>query len=130
MTERKVEVRPASRADLRAYYGGDPPATVKAWAVLLDGEVMGVMGIAYGGLSRALPVPEVFSESRDELAPYRNSMAVIGGIKEVMRAVRRTRPAPLAIADKRYPQSEQVLQRLGAVRVGSCEQGEVYQWLS
>jgi len=31
--------------------------------------------------------------------------------------------------DHNYPQSEQLLQRLGAVRIGSCAQGEVYQWL-
>jgi hypothetical protein len=36
---------------------------------------------------------------------------------------------PIAIADRQYPQSEELLQRLGAVRIGACEQGEVYQWL-
>jgi hypothetical protein len=124
----KVEVRRATAADLREYYGGDPPATVKAFVALLDGKVMGVMGIAYGGLARARPAPEAFSESRPEFAPYRRSMAVLRGIKQVVAMIRRTRPAPIAIADRNYPQSEQLLQRLGAVRIGHCEQGEVYQW--
>lgn len=121
-------MRQATLDDLRSYYGGDPPATVRAWALLLDGKVMGVLGIAYGGLARERSVPEVFSESREEFAPYRNTMPVIAAIKDVMRLVKRTKPAPIAIADKRFPQSEQVLRRLGAVRIGTCEQGEVYQW--
>lgn len=121
-------MRRATLDDLRSYYGGDPPATVRAWALLLDGKVMGVLGIAYGGLARERSVPEVFSESREEFAPYRNTMPVIAAIKDVMRLVKRTKPTPIAIADKRYPQSEQVLRRLGAVRIGTCEQGEIYQW--
>lgn len=130
MAEHRVEVRRATLADLRDYYGDEPPATMKAWAVLLDGRVMGVMGIAYAGLARDRPAPEAFSDSREEFAPYRNSMPVIAAGKELMRLVRRTRPGPIAIADKHYPQSEQVLRRLGAVRIGTCEQGEVYQWLN
>lgn len=125
---RKIFVRPATAADLREYYGGDPPATVQAFAALLDGKVMGIMGIAYGGLSKARPVPEVFSESRSEFAPYRRSMPVLRGIKRLQRLILRTRPRPIAIADAFYPQSEELLQRLGAVRIGRCEQGEVYQW--
>lgn len=121
-------MRRATLDDLRSYYGGDPPATVRAWALLLDGKVMGVLGIAYGGLARERSVPEVFSESREEFAPYRNTMPVIAAIKDVMRLVKRTKPAPIAIADKRFPQSEQVLRRLGALRIGTCEQGEIYQW--
>lgn len=126
--EPRVIVRRATAADLREYYGGDPPATVKAFAALLDGKVMGVMGIAYGGLARARPCPEVFSESRPEFARHRKSFAVLRAVKELMAMVARTRPAPIAIADRNYPQSTELLQRLGAVRIGSCEQGEVYQW--
>lgn len=124
----KVVVRRATVADLREYYGGDPPATLKAFAALLDGKVMGVMGIAYGGLARARPAPEAFSESRPEFAPYRQSMAVLRGIKSLQAMIERTRPRPIAVADRRYPQSEELLRRLGAVRIGRCEQGEVYQW--
>jgi hypothetical protein len=124
----KVEVRRATAADLREYYGGDPPATVKAFAALLDGKVMGVMGIAYGGLARTRPAPEAFSESRPEFAHYRKSMPVLRAIKELQAMIQRTWPRPIAIADRQYPQSEELLQRLGAVRIGACEQGEVYQW--
>ena len=124
----KVEMRRATAADLREYYGGDPPATVKAFAALLDGKVMGVMGIAYGGLAHSRPAPEAFSESRPEFAPHRKSMPVLRAIKQLQAMIERTRPSPIAIADRRYPQSEELLQRLGAVRIGSCEQGEVYQW--
>lgn len=126
--ERTLIVRRATAADLRDYYGGDPPATVKAFAALLDGKVMGVMGIAYGGLAKARPAPEVFSESRAEFAPYRKSFAVLRAVRELMAMVARTRPQPIAIADGKYPQAERLLQRLGAVRIGACEQGEVYQW--
>jgi len=126
--ERKLIVRRATAADLRAYYGGDPPATVKAFAAVLDGKVMGVMGIAYGGLAKSRPAPEVFSESKPEFARHRKSFAVLRAVKELMAMIARTKPAPIAIADRNYPQSRQLLQRLGAVRIGQCEQGEVYQW--
>lgn len=126
----ELVVRRATAADLRAYYGGDAPATVKAFAAILDGEVVGVAGIAFGGLSKARPVAEAFSEFKPALRPHLRSMAVLRAVKAVQAMIARTRPAPVAIADARHPNSERLLQRLGAVRIGACEQGEVYQWLN
>ncbi|MGE0151781.1 MAG: hypothetical protein AB7R90_04135 [Reyranellaceae bacterium] len=128
--EGRLEVRRATAADLRQYYGGDPPATVKAFAALLDGEVVGVAGIAFGGLARTRPAPEVFSEFSPALAPHLTSMPVLRAVKKLQAMITRTRPAPIAIADRRFPQSEDLLRRLGARHVDSCEQGEIYQWPS
>lgn len=123
-----IEVRPATAADVRAYYEGEAPATLRAWVAVLDGEVVGIAGIAYGGLSRSRPAPEAFSEFKPALAPHLGSAAVRRGIRRVVKMIRQTRPRPIAIASPDHPGAPALLKRLGAVRIGTCEQGDVYQW--
>jgi type IV secretory pathway VirJ component len=41
-------IRPATRADLEALYGDEiKPYTYRAWAAVLDGEVLGLAGMVY-----------------------------------------------------------------------------------
>ena len=123
-----LEVRQATAADVIEWYEGYPPATLRAWVAVLDGRVVGIAGVAYGGLSKSRFVPEAFSEFKPELQPYLRSPQVQTAIRRVVKMIRTTRPGPIAYADSKHPGAERLLTRLGAVRIASSEQGEVYQW--
>lgn len=123
-----VEVRQATAADVHRFFDGDPPGTLRAWVALVDGVVVGIAGVAYGGLSRDRPAPEAFSAFLPALEPHLHSAAVRRGIRRVVKMIRSTRPAPIAIASPDIEGSADLLLRLGARSVGVCEAGEVFQW--
>lgn len=123
-----LEVRQATAADVIEWYEGYPPATLRAWVAVLDGKVVGIAGVAYGGLSKSRFVPEAFSEFKPELEPHLRSAPVQRAIRRVVKMIRATRPGPIAYASPKHEGSQELLKRLGFRRIGSCEQGEVYQW--
>lgn len=45
----KVEVRPATRSDIDAFYGVAVRDTIRAWVGVVDGEVAAIGGIRYAG---------------------------------------------------------------------------------
>ena len=65
----KTEIRPATAADLREFYGATPPQSVKAIAGLLDGRVVAVAGLAYGS-----DFPTVFSDFKPEALRFKVSI--------------------------------------------------------
>lgn len=123
-----LEVRPATQSDVREYYEGDPPISMRAWVAVLDGKVVGIAGVAYGGLARVQDRPEAFSQFKPELEPYLTSAPIRRAIRRVVKMIRETRPGPVAIASRKHPGAPALLARLGAQRIGSHELGEVFQW--
>jgi hypothetical protein len=124
----EVTVRKATAADLEEFYQGMPPATMRAYVALVDGKPVGVGGLALSGLSKARAVPEAFCEVRDELKPHIRNGAVQRGILAILKLIRAHPKSVVAIADPEIPGAPALLTRLGAVFVGSCSEGEVYQW--
>lgn len=113
--------RPATAADLRAFYGDRPHPTLKALVVTRGDEVLGVIGLAREGV-RA----KYFSEIREDLRPRLKRMISLRTIWKSMELVRTSKLPVFAIAQADEPDSHRVLQRLGFVQV----QDEVYQWPS
>lgn len=124
----EIKVRKATAADLETIYEGMPPATMRAYVALVDGKPAGVAGLALGGLSNARAVPEAFCEVSDELKPHIKHPAVQWAISRVVRMIRNHPRPVVAIADPEIPGAPALLTRLGAAYVGSCSEGEVYQW--
>jgi hypothetical protein len=122
-----LEARPATAADIEEWYEGPSPGTVRAVVVVLDGRVAGIAGLVLPGL-RGGRLAEAFSEMKPELAPHMRHPVVQWAISRVMWMVRRSKYSVIAVADRRIETAEPLLQRLGAVRVGSIPDGEVYQW--
>lgn len=122
-----LEARPATPADVEEWYGGPSPGTVRAVVVLLDGKVAGIAGLVLPGLTGGR-LAEAFSDMKEELAPYLRQSVVQCAIGRVIRLIRQSKYTVVAVADPAIPTSEALLQRLGATRVGSIRDGEVYQW--
>lgn len=113
--------RPATAADIRAFYGDRPHPTLKALVVTRADEVLGVIGLAREG-RRA----KYFSEIKEDLRPRLKRMISLRTIWKSMDLVRNSRLPVYALAQADEPDSHRVLQRLGFVQIES----EVYQWPS
>ena len=72
------EIRPATAADLAAYYGEPPRRTMRAWVAVLDGKPIAVAGVAY----EAGKPHYLFSEMRPEMKRYRK--AILRGGRRVL----------------------------------------------
>lgn len=109
----KPETRPATAADLLAFFGQASPVSVRAQVMTIDGAVVGVAGyyIANG-------VAVVFSDAKDgipKMAIWRAAKAFMADFKLPAICVAEENSGPF-------------LERLGWVHVGPSEAGEVYQW--
>lgn len=111
--------REATAADLREFYAGRPHPTLRARVVELDGQIVGVIGLAREG-HRA----KYFSEFRPELRPYLKTMLCLRTITASMAYVRASKRPVFAIAQADEPDSHRILQRLGFEQF----KDEVYLW--
>ena len=111
--------RPATAADLRAFYGDRPCPTLKGLVVARGEEILGVIGLAREGARS-----KYFSEIREDLRPRLRRMISLRTIWKSMELVRSSRLPVYALAQTDEPDSHRVLQRLGFAHVD----GDVYQW--
>ena len=119
MKQTKPEFRTATAADVRAFYGGPSPYTMRAYVVLLD-----VVPVALGGVTYRCGVLCAFSEMKEEFRPYKVSiMKFARKIREIFGG-----SPGMAVANPREPGSGRLLRWLGFEYVASCDQGEVYKW--
>lgn len=116
MTSRP-EIRPATNADLEAFYGVRPPATVRALVAELDGELVGIGGIEYVGRQRI-----AFCWVKPGLKVY--PLVIARAARQVLKMAN---GAPvIAFGDPEEPTSDRFLSRLGFEKRGAAPQGEVY----
>lgn len=119
-----LELVPASSDQVRRFFGETPKQTVRAWAVMLDGEPVAIGGFAYSG-----DYIVMFSNLTPEIRRFPKSL--LKAAKQIVReAAARHKGAVIAIADPSEPTAPNFLTHLGFLYVGSSPDGEVYQWLS
>ena len=109
----------ATATDVRAFYDGPSPYTMRAYVVLLDG-----VPVALGGVMYRRGVLCAFSEMKEEFRPYKVSIVKFARkIGEIFNGT-----PGMAVASRREPGSGRLLRWLGFEHIASCEEGEVYQW--
>jgi hypothetical protein len=72
--------RLATPADVVEFYGRTPAETLRVAVVLLDGKVVGIVGLARSAFSVRL-----FSEYKPELTPHLSSVTVWRAVKVALR---------------------------------------------
>jgi len=116
-------IRPATAADLIAFYGRPPPASVRALVAILDGRPVGVGGLKYEGGADGETLLVAFSDLRPELRAY--PVAIMRAARRVVASMQ-GRPA-IALADPAEPGAPAFLARLGFVHAASTAAGEIYR---
>ena len=112
-----LTLRPASRADLVAYFGEDKYPTVKALAGVLDGDIVGVAGLA----SRA-GIIVAFCDVRPEARAFR--ITIGRAAQRFMAEAAKRHKFIFAEADENEPGARRWLQSLGFEQID----GALYRW--
>lgn len=114
----RAELRPATAADIIAYFGEPVGPTVRAWIGFIDGEIAGIGGLKY---YRGAPL-EVFMDIKP--LARKHPKALVQACRTVIRELRGT-PARV-IADPNEPKSGKLLALLGLKPVGVIAGLEVF----
>tara|TARA_Y100000310_G_scaffold30952_1_gene29368 strand:- start:444 stop:794 length:351 start_codon:yes stop_codon:yes gene_type:complete len=109
----RLKSRPATRADIAAFFGKTPDQTVRARVLERDGEIVGVAGYWMAG-----GMAVMFSDARGDIP----KLTIWREAKAMMQSM--NIPA-LCIATEG---SEPFLERLGWRYLGPSQDGGVYQW--
>jgi hypothetical protein len=118
-----IETRWATQADVETYYGHLPRETIQAYVALLDGQPVGLIGIA-----RNKTHARCFSEFKPELRRHLRCVTILRVIKKAMALVRESRVPVIAISQVDEPTSARILQRLGFRYLKASPIGDVYKW--
>lgn len=115
----KVEIRPATFADLQQFYDTNPGDTVRAVSVFADGELAAVAGVRIerGRLT-------AFSDIKEGITAPK--ITIWRTAKELMKHVTKTNAPLLAVCEDE--RACRFLERLGWKHLKSDDCGEVYQW--
>lgn len=117
----KLDIRPATLSDIRSFYpAGGVPATIRALAVVVDGDVQALMGVAYCGQIQA------FSELKPEVRENKKVIAV--AIRAMLRLLKSVKFPVYAVADTSFPGSAKLLEKCGFEHLCDSQQGKVYLW--
>jgi hypothetical protein len=117
-----ITIRPATRADIERFYGSVRPGpTMRAIALLRDGEPVGLAGLAQQGFALL-----AFTELREDVPLDKVMPALIAGLVELKRWIKNARTPVVAIG--RSGESEARLIRFGFEPIGEVEQGKVFRW--
>lgn len=111
--------RPATAADIEAFYGEPQRHTMRAWIWDLDGEPIALAGVLRQGGS--MP-PVIFQHLRPAARRCRKSLIRDG--RAMLKTIV-TYPT-IAIADPDQPGSQRYLERLGLEHIGTSAQGELF----
>lgn len=123
MKNHSPEIRTATARDIEAFYGERPPFTMRALVADLDGEIIGIGGVAY------YPNKIVaFSEIKPKFRKYKKT--IYKAAKMVCKIVDKYGASALAISSESEKNSGELLARMGFVHIGKTSQGDIYQWLS
>ena len=115
-------LRSITKEDIEVFSEAPNP-TIKGVAWTLDGETVGMAGIAW------YPTAVMgFSNIKDEMRPHLTSMAVGRGIMQVRDLIRSCKAPVYATAEPKEPTAPALLERLGFIR--SEENEGFYIWRS
>jgi hypothetical protein len=103
-----ISWRYATAADVDRYYGERPEQTIRAIAVLMDDEPVGMLGLEHAG-DRFI----AFSEFKPELEPLLKSIPVMRAVKAAQRMFQEA-PLPVIVVNTSNPP---LLERLGFVEI-------------
>ncbi len=107
----RLKIKPATRADLEAFYGEHLDRTVYAYVGEKDGEVLGLGGYYLNGDSIVM-FSDIKPDGRDK------KMTIVRIIKIIMKAAKKYRLPILAVPDPDYERSCEMLLRLGFENFG------------
>ncbi len=103
----RLRFRPASHADIHAFYGSIPAETLKVIAITLDERVAAVIGLARSAYSMRF-----FSEHKPELVPYLSTVTVWRAVLAALRFVDECPSTVYVVSD-----DERMMRRLGFEQV-------------
>ena len=112
-------MRPATQADLEAFYEGAIPMTMRAFVVEVDGKVAGVWGV-YDDQGRTVAFSQMRAELRDR------KLLIFKCAKFLRDVIRETKETVLAIASVKEPNSGRFLERFGFEFVSHTAAGPLY----
>lgn len=115
-----IEIRPATAADVLAFFGRSPQKTMQAVVVIKDGELS-----AFAGVTIERNQIIAFSDVKDGVRVP--NITVWRCAKAIMKYIRGRQAPVFAIASPDIPRSGRFLQTLGFTYVGPCESGNVYR---
>ncbi len=96
--------RLATADDIDRFYDGRPDQTIQAVVILLDGEPVGIAGLA-----RERERFIAFSEHKPALAPHLKTMPVLRAVKAAQKIIR-SASMPVLVFDSQNPA---LMERLG-----------------
>lgn len=118
-------IRPTIVGDFEAFKAEAPPYRVKAWTAELDGEIIGIGGLAF---PPRLP-PIAFTEIGD--AARKHPVALHKTGKRFMAEVKAMGiPKIVATTDASNETARRWLERLGFVEAGEADGKRVHTWAS
>jgi hypothetical protein len=119
MTKGNYELRPATAADLRDWYGEAPKRSCRAWVIAQDGKL-----VALAGYSFEPGYILVFSEVRGEHPKF----ATWKYAKKLFANITKYRLPMRAVANPDIPGSDRFLERLGFEFEQETDIGKQYLW--
>lgn len=120
--ENRLSSRPATKADIMQYYP-DVTTSFRAWVCEMDGESIGMIGVAMGR-----PFACMFSSFKEPLRPHLKSMTVMKLIKKAHAVVKQSRVPVRAIAEPSEPTAPHILERLGFEHIGEADGDQIYEY--
>ena len=112
-----IEVKNATAADIREYYGQNMPMTLKAEVFKIGDKIKGVFGIFRIGAQMVM-----FSDVKPEL--NLKSIPVLRSIKRMQKMAKESKLPVLATSDELF--GPDLLERMGFEKV----EGEIYVWIN
>ncbi len=103
---------------MNEFYGEPPSGTTRATVAVMDGKVVGIIGITREG-----DYGKFFSDFTEELEPHLKSVTIMRAIKGALRYCDQYRGPVLAVAQ--HAESCRIMHRLGFTHL----HGGWYGWL-
>ena len=114
----QVTTRLARPADIIEFFGKPQAGTMRAIVALLDGKVVGVIGVV-----REVGIGKYFCDIHDELQPYLRSITILRAVKQSVEFCEDYKGPLVSIAE--HGEGCKMLHRLGFTHL----EGALYGWL-
>lgn len=121
MRDRKVELRDATPGDIKRWYNGPPPVSMRAQVLEVDGELLAIWGV-----QSTQGEVVCFSTIKPEARVLKRE--VVKGIR-MMRKLLQQYAQVIAFATEAEPTSENFIKHVGFVYAGESAHGRVYSWV-
>lgn len=108
----------ATSDDVIEYFGEPQAGTLRAYVAVLDGRVVGILGVVREG-----PIGKYFCDFKPEIEPFLRSMTIMRAIKRSMEFVYDYKGPLVSVAA--HAEGCRILHRLGFTHL----QGALYGWL-